>query len=123
MQYAVWNCGFVFGFTDYTASLSLQNRKLCILGKSFQSHTDFFGGKVCLRGSCSCAGFNGLIVSISTKLKKDSNIKLLMEISLVINCFAVMILGLGREAYAVTVAFLLLVVKVIIAFRYMQNKK
>ena len=65
----------------------------------------------------------GLIVSVNTKLKEDRNIKLMMEISLAINCLAVMILGLGREAYAVTVAFLLLAVKVIIAFRYMQNKK
>ncbi len=64
----------------------------------------------------------GVIISLNAKLKKDSS-KPLLEISLVINCFAVLVLGIGREAYAVTVAFLLLTVKTIIAFRYMQNKK
>ena len=65
----------------------------------------------------------GLIITIKSKSDNNRNIRPLMEISLTINSLLVLILGIGRQAYAVVVAFMLLAVKVIIAFRYMQNKK
>ena len=56
----------------------------------------------------------GVTEVILAKTKKDKKNKLLMEISMIISILIVIFLALTREAYAVVVAFLLLIIKVVI---------
>ena len=51
---------------------------------------------------------------ILAKTKKEKSGKILTEISLAINILMVLYMGIAREAYAVAVAFLLLILKGII---------
>ena len=53
----------------------------------------------------------GIAKIILTKFKPEKNYKLLMEISIVLNILIVVFLSLRREAYAVTITILLLVIK------------
>ena len=56
----------------------------------------------------------GVTEVILAKTKKDKKNKLLMEISMIISILIVIFLALTREAYAVVVAFLLLIIKGVI---------
>lgn len=58
--------------------------------------------------------FVGVTEVILAKTKKDKKNKLLMEISMIISILIVIFLALTREAYAVVVAFLLLIIKGVI---------
>ena len=59
----------------------------------------------------------GAIELLLTKIKTEKGSKFFMSVSLAINIFAVLFLGLSREAYAVAVAFSLLIVKVVMFFK------
>ena len=59
----------------------------------------------------------GIIKVILTEIKAVKNNKILTVISLVINVFAVIFLALAREAYAVVVAFFLLIAKVAVLLK------
>ena len=59
----------------------------------------------------------GIIKVILTEIKAVKNNKILTVISLVINVFAVIFLALTREAYAVVVAFFLLIAKVAVLLK------
>ena len=56
----------------------------------------------------------GVTEVILAKTRKDKKNKLLMEISMIISILIVIFLALTREAYAVVVAFLLLIIKGVI---------
>ncbi len=58
--------------------------------------------------------FVGVTEVVLAKTKKDKKNKLLMEISMIISILIVIFLALTREAYAVVVAFLLLIIKGVI---------
>lgn len=54
---------------------------------------------------------------VLTQMEKDKSNKIITEISLVIHILTVLLLGMAGEAYAVTVAFLLLILKGILLFK------
>ena len=62
----------------------------------------------------------GVIKIILTKTKAEKGNKILMEISIALNIIIVLFLALTREVYAVIVAFLLLLVKGGIFFKYLK---
>lgn len=53
----------------------------------------------------------GVIKIAQTKFKPEMKFKYMTEISMVLNIFIVLFLAIAREAYAVTVAFLFLIIK------------
>lgn len=53
----------------------------------------------------------GVIKIVQTKFKPEIKLKYMTEISMLLNVFIVLFLAIAREAYAVTVAFLLLIIK------------
>jgi hypothetical protein len=59
----------------------------------------------------------GIIKVMLTKFKTETNHKLLTDISMILNILMVLFLAMTREAYAVMVAFLLLVIKGIILLK------
>lgn len=63
----------------------------------------------------------GLVKLIETKLHNEKANKFLQFLSIVINVFMVIFLSLTREAYAVVIAFLLLIVKGGIVLKYIKN--
>lgn len=60
----------------------------------------------------------GFIKVLMTKVRPDKNYKLLMEISIILNILIVVFLALRREAYAVTITILFLVIK---GFIFIKN--
>ena len=58
----------------------------------------------------------GMVKMIMTKLRMDRGCKITTAISMILSIFAVLFLAMSREAYAVTVVFLLLVIKVMLFF-------
>lgn len=60
----------------------------------------------------------GFIKVLMTKVRPDKNYKLLMEISIILNILIVVFLAMRREAYAVTITILLLVIK---GFIFIKN--
>ena len=53
----------------------------------------------------------GVIKIAQTKFKPEIKLKYMTEISMVLNVFIVLFLAIAREAYAVTLAFLFLIIK------------
>ncbi|MBQ7115466.1 MAG: helix-turn-helix transcriptional regulator [Clostridia bacterium] len=64
----------------------------------------------------------GVIKIILTKTKAEKGNKALMEVSIALNIFIVFFLALTREAYAVVIAFLLLVVKGGTLLKYSKSR-
>ena len=64
----------------------------------------------------------GLVKLIETKLHNEKANKFLQFLSIVINVFMVIFLSLTREAYAVVIAFLLLIVKGEILLKYSKSR-
>ncbi len=64
----------------------------------------------------------GIIKIILTKTKAEKGNKALMEVSIALNIFIVFFLALTREAYAVVIAFLLLVVKGGTLLKYSKSR-
>lgn len=64
----------------------------------------------------------GIAKIILTKIKAEKGNKILTEISIVISVISVLFLALTREAYAVVVSFLLLIIKGIVFYNYLKNK-
>ncbi|MBE6799879.1 MAG: helix-turn-helix transcriptional regulator [Ruminococcaceae bacterium] len=64
----------------------------------------------------------GLVKLIETKLHNEKANKFLQFLSIVINVFMVIFLSLTREAYAVVIAFLLLIVKGGILLKYSKSR-
>lgn len=62
----------------------------------------------------------GVLKIVLTRLKSENGHKFVMEISIVLNCILVLFLGLTREAYAITITFILLVIKGILFVRYIK---
>lgn len=62
----------------------------------------------------------GAIKIALTKLKFDRGHLLLMEVSLILNSILVLFFGLTREPYAITLAFLLLIVKGLLLLKYIK---
>ena len=60
----------------------------------------------------------GFIKVLMTKVRPDKNYKLLMEISIILNILIVVFLAMRREAYAVTITILFLVIK---GFIFIKN--
>ena len=60
----------------------------------------------------------GVLKIIFTKLNVDRANRIITVISMLLSCFAVLFMALTREAYAVSVAFLLLAVKAVLMFKY-----
>ena len=65
---------------------------------------------------------SGILKLIMTRKEAEKSNEILTSISLVINVFAVMFLALAKEAYAVIVAFLILIIKAIIFLKYVKLK-
>ena len=63
----------------------------------------------------------GAIELLLAKIKTEKGSKIFMSAALAINIFAVLFLGLSREAYAVTVAFSLLIVKGVMFFKRVKT--
>ena len=59
----------------------------------------------------------GIMKIVFLKLKREKENKFITDFSIGINIFTVLFLGIAREAYAITVAFLLLVGKGILLFK------
>ncbi len=66
--------------------------------------------------------FFGILKVAFSKLKIEKGGKLLTEVSLVVNVLFVLFLGLTRHAYAITVAFLLLITKGLILLKHVKGK-
>ena len=64
----------------------------------------------------------GLVKVLLTKIKPEKNHKLLMNISIILNIIVVVFLAMRREAYAVTLTILLLVIKGFILLKYEKSK-
>ena len=64
----------------------------------------------------------GLVKIIVAKRKNEKANKLLQVFSIAINVFMVLFLALTREAYAVVVAFLLLIVKGVMILKHIKGK-
>lgn len=64
----------------------------------------------------------GIIKIILAKTKAEKGNKALMEVSIALNIFIVFFLALTREAYAVVIAFLLLIVKGGILLKYSKSR-
>lgn len=64
----------------------------------------------------------GLFKVVFSKLNRQKGGKLLTEASLIVNILFVLFLGLTREAYAITVAVLLLITKGIILLKHTKGK-
>lgn len=64
----------------------------------------------------------GALKLICVKANADKISRTVTGISFAVNVFAVILLGLSRQAYAVTVAFLILTVKGIILFKHTKAK-
>lgn len=64
----------------------------------------------------------GLVKIIVAKRKNEKANKLLQVFSIAINVFMVLFLSLTREAYAVVVAFLLLIVKGVMILKHIKGK-
>ena len=60
----------------------------------------------------------GIIKIILTKTKSEKSNKIITFISMLLSCTAVLFLALTREAYAVTLVFMMLLVKGLLLFRY-----
>ena len=60
---------------------------------------------------------------ILAKIKPEKNYKIVMDISLVLNIMAVVYLAITREAYATTLAFLLLVIKGVLLLKWTKVGK
>lgn len=60
---------------------------------------------------------------ILAKIKPEKNYKIVMDISLVLNIMAVVYLAIAREAYATTLAFLLLVIKGVLLLKWTKVGK
>lgn len=65
----------------------------------------------------------GILKVIITRIKAEKSNKILIEVSIAISILTVLFLALTREAYAVVVAFLLLLVKGILLLKYVKNSK
>lgn len=65
---------------------------------------------------------SGILKLIMTRKEAEKSNEILTLISLLINVFAVMFLALAKEAYAVIVAFLILIIKAIIFLKYVKLK-
>lgn len=59
----------------------------------------------------------GFLRVLLTKFKPEKNYKLVTDLSIVLHIFVVLFLSLAREPYAITIAFLLLIVKVILLLK------
>ena len=64
----------------------------------------------------------GLVKVLLTKIKPEKNHKLLMNISIILNIIVVVFLAMRREAYAVTLTILLLVIKGFLLLKYEKSK-
>lgn len=69
-----------------------------------------------------CLILVGIAKIILTKIKAEKSNKILTTISIVISIISVLFLALTREAYAVIVSFLLLIIKAIVFYNYLKNK-
>ena len=67
--------------------------------------------------------FLGSIKVALTKYKPEISYKMLTDVSVILNVLTVLFLALTREAYAVTVAFLLLIIKGILLLKYIQSNR
>ncbi len=65
----------------------------------------------------------GILKVIITRIKAEKSNKILIEVSIAISILTVLFLAITREAYAVVVAFLLLLVKGILLLKYVKNSK
>ncbi len=69
-----------------------------------------------------CLILVGIAKIILTKIKAEKSNKILTTISIVIGMLSLLLLALTREAYAVIVSFLLLIIKAIVFYNYLNNK-
>ena len=60
----------------------------------------------------------GFVKVLLTKIRPEKNYKLLMVVSITINVFITVFLAMRREAYAVVLTILLLVIKGIVLLKY-----
>lgn len=117
-------CGFLFGFIDL-CSLML------VVFPLYPNTVDGYVYSVNLFAYSQSSIFSviywimfisltllGFIKVLMTKVRPDKNYKLLMEISIILNILIVVFLALRREAYAVTITILLLVIK---GFIFIKN--
>ena len=111
-------CDMVFGITDlFYALLVVLPLYPDRIGDYIYS-VNLFDYNQCSRMNliilwivCASAFVLGIIKIIVTEFKTEKNYKILLGVSLTINIFAVVFLALSREAYAVVVAFSLLMAK------------
>lgn len=111
-------CDMVFGITDlFYALLVVLPLYPDRIGDYIHS-VNLFDYNQCSRMNliilwivCASAFALGIIKIIVTEFKIEKNYKILLGVSLTINIFAVVFLALSREAYAVVVAFSLLMAK------------
>ena len=59
----------------------------------------------------------GVLRIVFMRIKTEKNYKIITDLSIVLHILIILFLSLAREPYAVTVAFLLLIVKVILLFK------
>lgn len=117
-------CGFLFGFIDL-CSLML------VVFPLYPNTVDGYVYSVNLFAYSQSSIFSviywimfisltllGFIKVLMTKVRPDKNYKLLMEISIILNILIVVFLALRREAYAVTITILFLVIK---GFIFIKN--
>ena len=65
----------------------------------------------------------GMIKIIRTKYKAEKNDKIVTDISIGLNILLVLFLAMTRESYAIVLAFLLLIIKGILLFKYGKNNE
>lgn len=117
-------CGFLFGFIDL-CSLML------VVFPLYPNTVDGYVYSVNLFAYSQSSIFSviywimfisltllGFIKVLMTKVRPDKNYKLLKEISIILNILIVVFLALRREAYAVTITILFLVIK---GFIFIKN--
>ena len=59
----------------------------------------------------------GVLRIVFMRIKTEKNYKIITDLSIVLHILIILFLSLAREPYAVTVAFLLLIVKVILLLK------
>ena len=65
---------------------------------------------------------SGIIKILMTELKPEKDQRVLTIISMIIGALMVLLLAVTREAYAVTVAFILFIIKGILLLKYVKTE-
>ena len=63
----------------------------------------------------------GIVKTLLTKYEKKKGNQFMTAVSMLLSILLVLFLALAREAYAIAVAFLLLVIKGVLLLRYMKT--